>query len=94
MSGTDLVYGATSRRASPTEQVAISLRACYAMSGTDLANDDVSLCACYAMSGTEIAYGAISLRACYTMPSTDLAYGATSLSESERAILLGSRNSR
>eukprot|EP00961_Rhodomonas_salina_P303054 3941078-Rhodomonas_salina.6 len=33
-------------------QVSISLRACYAMSGTDIAYGAISLRACYAMSGT------------------------------------------
>eukprot|EP00961_Rhodomonas_salina_P261206 3530058-Rhodomonas_salina.4 len=65
----------------------ISLRSCYAMSGTDLAYDVISLRACYARSGTDIACGTICLRACYAMSGNDiasalagtgLAYGATS----------------
>eukprot|EP00961_Rhodomonas_salina_P023507 315720-Rhodomonas_salina.1 len=40
--------------------VAISLRACYAMSGTDLDCGAIGLRACYAMSGTDLAYGATS----------------------------------
>eukprot|EP00961_Rhodomonas_salina_P171013 2305774-Rhodomonas_salina.3 len=39
------------------------LRACYAMSGTDLAYAAICLRACYAVSGTDLA-----------MPGTDLAY--------------------
>eukprot|EP00961_Rhodomonas_salina_P031753 428191-Rhodomonas_salina.1 len=39
---------------------AISLRASYAMSGTDLACGAISLGACYAMSGTDLAYGGTS----------------------------------
>eukprot|EP00961_Rhodomonas_salina_P118643 1597324-Rhodomonas_salina.2 len=38
----------------------ISLRACYAMSGTDIAYCDIALRACYAMSHTDLAYRAIS----------------------------------
>eukprot|EP00961_Rhodomonas_salina_P263175 3556346-Rhodomonas_salina.3 len=37
----------------------ISLRASYAMSGTDHAYGGIFLHACYTMSGTELAYGAI-----------------------------------
>eukprot|EP00961_Rhodomonas_salina_P020124 270407-Rhodomonas_salina.2 len=37
-------------------QCAIPLCACYAMPGTDLANDAIGLRACYAVSRTEIAY--------------------------------------
>eukprot|EP00961_Rhodomonas_salina_P092859 1249926-Rhodomonas_salina.1 len=62
----------------------IRLRACYAISGTDIAYGAVRLRACYAIPGTNLAYGAIrllayafGLRACYAMSSTDLAYGAT-----------------
>eukprot|EP00961_Rhodomonas_salina_P014396 193116-Rhodomonas_salina.2 len=63
MSGTDLGYGATRElRCRWLVQSAIRLRACYAMSGTEIAYGAISprdtrLCACYAMSGTEIAYG-------------------------------------
>eukprot|EP00961_Rhodomonas_salina_P112726 1516425-Rhodomonas_salina.1 len=37
------------------------LRACYAMSGTDLAHAAICLRARYAMSGTDVAYGATAL---------------------------------
>eukprot|EP00961_Rhodomonas_salina_P094155 1266794-Rhodomonas_salina.1 len=46
-----------------------SVRACYAMPGTDLA-----LC-CYALSGTGLAYCAVCLRASYAMSGTDVAFG-------------------
>eukprot|EP00961_Rhodomonas_salina_P089434 1202756-Rhodomonas_salina.3 len=36
----------------------IPLRACYAMSGTDLPNGANRLRACYAVSGTDLAYAA------------------------------------
>eukprot|EP00961_Rhodomonas_salina_P206922 2793416-Rhodomonas_salina.1 len=45
--------------------LAVSLRACYAMSGTDLLNGAIGLRASYAMSGTNTAHGAIGLRARY-----------------------------
>eukprot|EP00961_Rhodomonas_salina_P076012 1020559-Rhodomonas_salina.1 len=35
---------------------AIGLRACYAMSGTDILYGRICLRACYAVSGTEIAW--------------------------------------
>eukprot|EP00961_Rhodomonas_salina_P042770 575056-Rhodomonas_salina.1 len=35
----------------------VTLRASYAVSGTDLAYGEISLRASYAMSGTELAYG-------------------------------------
>eukprot|EP00961_Rhodomonas_salina_P304364 3941573-Rhodomonas_salina.6 len=38
--------------------VAICLRACYAMSGTDIGYGAICLRACYGMSGTDIGYGA------------------------------------
>eukprot|EP00961_Rhodomonas_salina_P105977 1427229-Rhodomonas_salina.2 len=78
MSGTDVGYGATrtygsagksgrSRRILPRrkKRCAICLRACYAMSSTDLAY------------GTAYAATAIWLRAWHAMCGTDLAYGAT-----------------
>eukprot|EP00961_Rhodomonas_salina_P196314 2649739-Rhodomonas_salina.5 len=37
-------------------QVASSLRACYAMPGTDLAYSRICLRACYPMSGTDLVY--------------------------------------
>eukprot|EP00961_Rhodomonas_salina_P286408 3869981-Rhodomonas_salina.1 len=78
MSGTDLAYGPT------------SLRACYAMSGTDLARRAT---VCYAMSGTDIwqmslamsgtdiwdmTRGPIALRSLrrYAVCGTDGTYGA------------------
>eukprot|EP00961_Rhodomonas_salina_P134844 1813766-Rhodomonas_salina.1 len=67
------------RRLSASCRHAISLRACYAMSGTEIPYDAISLRACYAMSGTEIPYGDISLRACYAMSGTEIRYGAISL---------------
>eukprot|EP00961_Rhodomonas_salina_P155837 2098352-Rhodomonas_salina.2 len=42
-------------------QVASCLRACYAMSGTDLVHGAVSLRACYAMPCTGLAYGSIAV---------------------------------
>eukprot|EP00961_Rhodomonas_salina_P113043 1520927-Rhodomonas_salina.1 len=53
---------------------AISLRAAYAPSGTELR---MTLSA-YAMCGTDLGYGAISLRACYAVCGTDLVYHAIS----------------
>eukprot|EP00961_Rhodomonas_salina_P119384 1606335-Rhodomonas_salina.1 len=49
------------RLVAPGGVLGISLRAPYAMSGTELV-----------MSGTELVYGAISLRAPYAMSGTDL----------------------
>eukprot|EP00961_Rhodomonas_salina_P232525 3141394-Rhodomonas_salina.3 len=50
--GTELGYAAT-RRSTPRSllrsSAAISLRACYAIPGTDIAYADISLRACYAM---------------------------------------------
>eukprot|EP00961_Rhodomonas_salina_P167211 2253471-Rhodomonas_salina.1 len=77
MSGTDIAYAATTGgggdgnagysaivprgvRLDPTRS-AIALRACRAMSGTDLAYGAVGLCACYAVSGSDIAYGCTRL---------------------------------
>eukprot|EP00961_Rhodomonas_salina_P217265 2935779-Rhodomonas_salina.1 len=51
----------------------ITLRACYDVSGTNLAcYGSIGLRACYAMPGTETAYNAICLRACYAMCGTVL----------------------
>eukprot|EP00961_Rhodomonas_salina_P008361 113604-Rhodomonas_salina.1 len=61
------VYGAT------------CLRACYAISGTDLLCIAICLRNCYAMSGTDLLSIVICLRACYAMSGTDLAYGVTVL---------------
>eukprot|EP00961_Rhodomonas_salina_P100833 1356810-Rhodomonas_salina.1 len=41
-------------------QVAICLRFCYAMSGTDIAYGGMRLRTCYAMSSTDLAYGVTS----------------------------------
>eukprot|EP00961_Rhodomonas_salina_P212402 2867994-Rhodomonas_salina.1 len=64
----------------------ISLWACYAMSGTDvaygatsfglLAAESGQLRYCYAMSGTDIMFRAIGLGACYALSGTDSAYDA------------------
>eukprot|EP00961_Rhodomonas_salina_P301817 3940624-Rhodomonas_salina.6 len=43
-----------------SRQVATSLRACYAMSGTEVAYGDVCVRACYAMSGTHLAENVLS----------------------------------
>eukprot|EP00961_Rhodomonas_salina_P205579 2775007-Rhodomonas_salina.1 len=69
--GADFVYGATRpkryvvRYALRQSQyrAGISLRASYAMSGTDIVYAVVVLRNSYALSGTDIAYGAIILRA-------------------------------
>eukprot|EP00961_Rhodomonas_salina_P190536 2570862-Rhodomonas_salina.3 len=55
---------------------AISLSACYAMSGTELAHL-LSVRSCYAKSGTELAYPVISLRASYAMSGTERVFAAT-----------------
>eukprot|EP00961_Rhodomonas_salina_P231028 3121366-Rhodomonas_salina.5 len=41
-------------------QLSVGIRLCarYAMSGTEMAYDDILLCACYALSATEIAWDA------------------------------------
>eukprot|EP00961_Rhodomonas_salina_P132472 1782750-Rhodomonas_salina.2 len=57
---------------------AISLRACYALSGTDKAFGAISLRACYAIPRTDIAYGAVSLRGCYALHGAETAYDAIS----------------
>eukprot|EP00961_Rhodomonas_salina_P301303 3940404-Rhodomonas_salina.4 len=72
---------------------AISLRACYAKPGTDLAYGAFSLRNSYASPGTDVVYVATRkpvligrmvlrevqccLRARYEKPGTDLLYGAT-----------------
>eukprot|EP00961_Rhodomonas_salina_P183139 2472361-Rhodomonas_salina.1 len=58
---------------------ATCLRACYALSGTDLAHGATCLRACYALSGTDLACTCIGLRACYALSGTDLAYAATAV---------------
>eukprot|EP00961_Rhodomonas_salina_P255747 3456169-Rhodomonas_salina.10 len=58
---------------------AIRLRACYALSGTDLSYAAISLCKCVETPGTDLAHGgAVSRQASYTLSGTDLAYAATS----------------
>eukprot|EP00961_Rhodomonas_salina_P240690 3251839-Rhodomonas_salina.1 len=52
---------------------AISLRARYAMPGTDVLNGYIGPRARYGIAGTDIAYGAIGLRTRYAMPGTDSA---------------------
>eukprot|EP00961_Rhodomonas_salina_P080677 1085378-Rhodomonas_salina.4 len=52
------------------DKVPISLRACYAMSGTVIAYDAMALRAWHAMSGTDTARSILSPRACYAMSST------------------------
>eukprot|EP00961_Rhodomonas_salina_P023913 321478-Rhodomonas_salina.1 len=61
---------------------ATALRACYAMSSTEAADDAISLRARYAMSGTDLAHAALLLHYCLYAPSgTDptriLAYAGT-----------------
>eukprot|EP00961_Rhodomonas_salina_P279354 3773819-Rhodomonas_salina.1 len=78
----------------------MSLRACYAMSGTHIAYGALSLRACNAMSGNVKAYQPMRLlhdarwicrgrERCgfllYAMSSTDLAYGAISLCDTQCA---------
>eukprot|EP00961_Rhodomonas_salina_P082548 1109409-Rhodomonas_salina.4 len=64
----------------PVLNVAISLGACYAMSGTDITHGSIGLGACYAMSGTDIAHvAAIISRVSYSMSGTDIAYGASAV---------------
>eukprot|EP00961_Rhodomonas_salina_P099265 1334985-Rhodomonas_salina.7 len=64
--GTDLAYRTSrvvrSRTSWLDHNPGIGLRACFAMSGTDLANVSISLRACYAISSTDLAYGATAWR--------------------------------
>eukprot|EP00961_Rhodomonas_salina_P187391 2529848-Rhodomonas_salina.1 len=67
------------------------VRACYAVSGTDIGagarrrgrrgsrSEPICLRACYAVSGTDI-----SLRACYAVSGTEIAYGGTAGEGGER----------
>eukprot|EP00961_Rhodomonas_salina_P287480 3884177-Rhodomonas_salina.3 len=56
----------------------ISLRACYAMSGTDKSVAAISLRVCYAKSGDAAARGDGRISLCsYAMSGTDMAYDAT-----------------
>eukprot|EP00961_Rhodomonas_salina_P013290 178554-Rhodomonas_salina.1 len=78
MSGTDIAYNATRHSWQPSlVSDAVSLRACYAMSGTDVQHGATNLHSCYAMFGTDVQYGATNLRACYAMLGTDVPYAAT-----------------
>eukprot|EP00961_Rhodomonas_salina_P305176 3941890-Rhodomonas_salina.2 len=63
----------------PMLRYAISLRCCYAMSGTETENGCTCLRTCYAMSGTELAYDAISTHNCYAVSGTKLPYDAICL---------------
>eukprot|EP00961_Rhodomonas_salina_P283213 3827301-Rhodomonas_salina.5 len=64
--GTEIAYGASENHCCLHYQAAamvpppISLRLCYAMSGTDVASNAIAQRSCYAMSGTDIAYRAMS----------------------------------
>eukprot|EP00961_Rhodomonas_salina_P045017 604601-Rhodomonas_salina.5 len=76
-SGTEIAYGAMaiwrgSGRAHRQRRSAISLRAPYAMSGTDIAYGATSPRALYAMSGTDRTEDAIELRDAWF--STDVVY--------------------
>eukprot|EP00961_Rhodomonas_salina_P005507 74791-Rhodomonas_salina.4 len=93
MSGTDLAYGAiastgfgpaSGRRASVSMvlesdlvQTATSLRACYAMSGTELA---YGLRTPYAISGTDLAYGAMRRAGAHRQPSLEADWVSSPLS--------------
>eukprot|EP00961_Rhodomonas_salina_P143931 1937306-Rhodomonas_salina.2 len=68
MSGTDLAYAATRflRKRFEAHRFATCLRACYAMSGTDLV---FAVVRCYAMSGTDQAYAVLR---CYAMSGTSV----------------------
>eukprot|EP00961_Rhodomonas_salina_P167273 2254297-Rhodomonas_salina.3 len=75
MSGTDIGY-ATTRKRHWLQWVgsAIFLRACCAMSGTDLGHGAIHLRTYYAVCSTDLAYDATT---CYWMCGTELAYDAT-----------------
>eukprot|EP00961_Rhodomonas_salina_P271116 3663327-Rhodomonas_salina.1 len=67
MSGTNLAYAALLQSQCYGSAYRLlrslrgsSLRACYAMSGTDLARGSILLRAFYTVSGTDLAYGATS----------------------------------
>eukprot|EP00961_Rhodomonas_salina_P234533 3169752-Rhodomonas_salina.1 len=86
VSGTELAYGAVQPAPCTQRQsfwYATPLRACYAMSGTDIANGgSIWLRACYAMPGTDLAYAAISdmrnSAVLTPMLGTEMSYDATS----------------
>eukprot|EP00961_Rhodomonas_salina_P264946 3581658-Rhodomonas_salina.2 len=63
----------------------MSLRTCYAMSGTDLAYAATGLRAPYAVCGTDLGHAAIGLRPCYAMASTDTLLSAYAMPGTERA---------
>eukprot|EP00961_Rhodomonas_salina_P207251 2797295-Rhodomonas_salina.1 len=60
------------------------LRACYAMSGTDIAHDHICLRVGYAMPGTETAHGPILLCG---MCGTDLPYRTLFLDGIRRTVI-------
>eukprot|EP00961_Rhodomonas_salina_P018755 252377-Rhodomonas_salina.1 len=71
---------------SPSMSLPSFLRACYAMSGTELAyhamrcvvlSKHIVLRARYAMCSTEVLAMRIVLRACYAMPGTEMRYAPT-----------------
>eukprot|EP00961_Rhodomonas_salina_P200038 2698302-Rhodomonas_salina.2 len=77
MCASDLAYGAGGRAVESQVPSAICLRACYAMSGTDISICScyaMSIFSCYAMSGTGRAYGPTCLRFSYAMCGTGTAY--------------------
>eukprot|EP00961_Rhodomonas_salina_P257275 3477179-Rhodomonas_salina.1 len=80
MSGTDTGYRPMLSLCDVrTDIVAICLRACYTMPGTDTALAAICLRACYEMPAYSVLLPAIRLCACYAIPSTDPAYVATRL---------------
>eukprot|EP00961_Rhodomonas_salina_P235117 3177848-Rhodomonas_salina.6 len=72
-----LIYGMVSTYPSPPQHVV--LRACYAMSGTDLVYAAISLRACYALSGTDLTCGAPSLCATISLRKVVFPYLPTRL---------------
>eukprot|EP00961_Rhodomonas_salina_P242093 3270585-Rhodomonas_salina.2 len=99
MSGTDIAYPERNGHHNlhtKRPEGAISLRACYGMSGTDLRYGRICIRASYAKSGTDIAYAptklvvywqgmdlvrhVICLRAAYAMSGTNMLSDATCLS--------------
>eukprot|EP00961_Rhodomonas_salina_P303717 3941342-Rhodomonas_salina.2 len=90
--GTERAYGAVGKMGGASKAFAVeevSLRVCFAMSGTDVAYGGIALRVCCAMSGTDRAYGGITLRACcasphnlrarYAMSGTGIAYSTVAL---------------
>eukprot|EP00961_Rhodomonas_salina_P071092 954685-Rhodomonas_salina.1 len=79
MTGTDTVYGTTTRSPAhyAAEQAEVGISR-YAVSSTDIAYSAIGLRARYAMSVTDqIACGAMGLRACCAMSGTDIGHGTT-----------------